>query len=62
MISKRIYKPPYPHDTAVAIILEERGSHFDPDVVDAFLKLADAFKKIALEHADFEEERALLSA
>ena len=61
LISKRVYKPPYPHDTAVAMILEERGSHFDPDVVDAFMELSDEFRKIALEYADFEEERVLLS-
>ena len=53
LISKRVYKPPYPHETAVAMIREERGSHFDPDIVDAFLELADEFRKIALEHADF---------
>jgi putative two-component system response regulator len=62
LISKRIYKPPYPHKTAVEMIREGRGSHFDPDVVDAFLALADEFRKIALEHADFEDERKLLSS
>jgi len=62
LISKRVYKPPYPHDTAVAMILEKRGSHFDPDAVDAFLTLSNEFRKIALEHADFEEERVLLSS
>ncbi|WP_373501489.1 HD-GYP domain-containing protein [Desulfococcus sp.] len=62
LISKRVYKPPYPHDTAVAMILEERGSHFDPDIVDVFMELSDEFRKIALEHADLEEERVLLSA
>jgi len=61
LISKRVYKPPYPHETAVAMIREGRGTHFDPDVVDAFLELSDEFRKIALENADFEEERMLLS-
>jgi putative two-component system response regulator len=61
LISKRVYKPPYPHETAVAMIREGRGTHFDPDVVDAFLDLSDEFRKIALENADFEEERVLLS-
>ena len=61
LISKRVYKPPYPHDTAVAMIQEGRGSHFDPDIVDAFMDLADEFRKIALENADFEEERTLLA-
>src|SRR5690606_12028402 len=35
LISKRVYKPAYTHEQAVAIILEGRGTHFDPDVVDA---------------------------
>ncbi|MBF0530335.1 MAG: two-component system response regulator, partial [Deltaproteobacteria bacterium] len=38
LISKRTYKPPFPHEKAVSIIAEGRGSHFDPDVVDAFLQ------------------------
>ena len=61
LISKRVYKPPYPHETALAMIREGRGSHFDPDIVDAFLELSEEFRKIALEHADFEEERELLA-
>lgn len=61
LISKRVYKPPYPHERAVEMIREGRGSHFDPDIVDAFLVLADDFRRIALEHADFAEERELLS-
>ena len=39
LISKRVYKPPFPHEKAVAIICDGRGTHFDPDVVDAFLEL-----------------------
>jgi putative two-component system response regulator len=44
------------------MILEQRGRHFDLDVLDAFMELSEEFRKIALEHADFEEERMLLSA
>ncbi len=61
LISKRCYKPPFPHEKAVAIILEGRGSHFDPDLVDAFIELATRFREVALEFADFEEERANLA-
>lgn len=32
----RPYKPAEPEDSAVVLILAERGGHFDPDVVDAF--------------------------
>ncbi|MDK9706000.1 MAG: two-component system response regulator [Desulforhopalus sp.] len=60
LISKRIYKAPFSHSKAVAIILEGRGSHFDPDIVDAFAEVAEEFRQIALEHADFPEEREAL--
>jgi putative two-component system response regulator len=60
LISKRVYKPPLPHDKAVAIIREGRGTHFDPDVVDAFITLEDTFRNIALTFADCEEEREAL--
>lgn len=56
LISKRIYKPAFPHEKAVAIVVEGRGTQFDPDVVDAFLEIEDDFREIALEYADPEEE------
>jgi len=37
--TNRCYKQAMPHRKAVMIIREESGTHFDPDVVDAFLKL-----------------------
>ena len=36
LISRRPYKEPFPLEKSFAIIREGRGSHFDPDVVDAF--------------------------
>ncbi|MGE5255103.1 MAG: response regulator [Hyphomicrobiales bacterium] len=60
LISKRIYKPPMPHEKAVEIIRQGRGTHFDPDVVEAFLALEDTFRNIALTFADCEEEREAL--
>ena len=57
LISKRVYKPPFPHEKAVQIIQEGRGTHFDPDVVDAFLALEETFRNIALTFADCDEER-----
>jgi len=61
LISKRVYKTPFPHSKAVAIIEEGKSSHFDPDIVDAFLELHENFRQIALEHADFDEEREALA-
>jgi len=56
LISRRVYKPPFPHEKAVSIILEGKGSHFDPDMVDAFIEIADNFYAIAQEFADSEED------
>ena len=47
LISSRVYKPAFTHEKARDIIVEGRGSHFDPDVVDAFLLLEDTFQQIA---------------
>jgi len=33
LISRRVYKDSMPHDKAVAIIQQGKGSHFDPDMV-----------------------------
>jgi putative two-component system response regulator len=56
LISKRVYKPPFPHEKAVAIITEGSGRHFDPDVVEAFLMIEGQFRSIAERFADTDEE------
>lgn len=56
LISKRPYKPPFPHSQAVEIIRDGSGNHFDPDVVEAFLELKEEFRKIAITYADYTEE------
>lgn len=53
--TKRVYKPAYSHAKARAIILEGRGSHFDPDVVDAFIALEERFIEIFERFADPDE-------
>ncbi len=37
LVAKRSYKEALPHDEALAIIRNGRGTHFDPVIVDAFL-------------------------
>ncbi|MDH4317532.1 MAG: response regulator [Desulfobulbaceae bacterium] len=61
LISKRVYKPPFPHAKATAIILEGRGNHFDPILVDTFNEINESFRQTALRFADYEEERASLA-
>ncbi len=50
--SRRVYKPAFPHDQAITLILEGRGSHFDPNVVDAFARISDQFGAIAYRYLD----------
>lgn len=56
LISRRIYKKSLPHDKAVEIIIAGKGSHFDPDIVDAFLELTDDFRAIATRFVDSDHE------
>jgi len=46
LTSKRVYKSAFAHDVARSIIVNESGSHFDTDVVDAFLANEDLFTAI----------------
>ncbi|POZ64039.1 HD-GYP domain-containing protein [Chromobacterium alticapitis] len=52
LISKRVYKPPFTHPRAVEMIREGSGRHFDPDVVKAFVQIAEQFQEIARRYAD----------
>ena len=51
IISPRVYKPALPHEEAVRILRDKRGTHFDPDVVDAFLSVREEFRQIAVRFA-----------
>ena len=57
LISKRVYKEASSHVVAVDIIKKGRGTHFDPDMVDAFLEIHEQFRNIAREFADFQEKK-----
>lgn len=52
LISRRVYKPALSHDEAIAIIVRERGKHFDPEIIDGLLTIAPRFAEIALRFAD----------
>jgi putative two-component system response regulator len=43
---KRSYKPAYSHEIAVQKILEWKGSHFDPALIDIFVQVAPTFEKL----------------
>ena len=56
LISRRVYKNPLPHAQAVEIIRQGSGSHFDPNVVDAFIVLQDQFREIAQRFVDTDAD------
>ena len=50
LTSKRPYKEPFAVENSLVIIKNERGSHFDPDVVDAFFAIQDEILAIKKEY------------
>ena len=53
LTTKRSYKEPYSHDNAVRMIMQLRGTHFDPMLTDAFLQCSEAFRGLS---QSFREE------
>lgn len=43
LTSKRVYKAAFTHEIAKAIIVKDSGTHFDPDVVEAFVRTEEQF-------------------
>jgi len=52
LTSKRVYKEAFAHAKALVIIADQRGRHFDPDIVDAFLAAEQEFLAIATAYKD----------
>ncbi len=55
LISKRVYKPAFSHEEAIDIMRKGRGSHFDPDILDVFLRITEEFRDIAMRYRQNEE-------
>jgi putative two-component system response regulator len=55
LINKRVYKPSMTHESALDIMREGRGIHFDPDVFDAFISIEHDFRSIAGSYTDAED-------
>jgi putative two-component system response regulator len=47
MTARRLYRQPVSHEEAVELIVNGRGTHFDPDVVDAFVRIAPRMPTVA---------------
>lgn len=58
LISRRVYKDGMSHEQAVQIIIEGKGKHFDPDMIDAFIGLQEEFRAIAARFHDTDHDMA----
>jgi len=58
LTTKRFYKEAFTHEKSREIIVDLKGSHFDPDVVEAFLANEKNFSRICAEKRT--EEMALM--
>jgi putative two-component system response regulator len=50
--TRRVYKEALPPDTVHAHMIEGSGSHFDPDVIEAYVARRDDFLRVALALSD----------
>ena len=59
LTSPRCYKEPWPDEKIIAVVKEESGSHFDPEVVESFLEIFDVIQLIRAKYTDAlrEEEK-----
>lgn len=54
LTTNRVYRAAMSHEQAAEIIITGKGSHFDPEIVDAFIQLQQSFREIARQFADDE--------
>ncbi len=52
MTTKRVYKEAFSHQVARDIIVKESGSHFDPNIVEAFVRREAQFIDIARQYRE----------
>lgn len=55
--SERVYKDAFSHEKSREIILEGKGTHFDPGIVDAFIASEENFQEILEKFKDPELEK-----
>lgn len=55
LASPRPYKPAYPLSKCFDILTENRGTQFDPDVLDAFFRRRQDIVEVQIEYADTDE-------
>jgi putative two-component system response regulator len=56
LMSKRPYKEPFSEEESLAIIREGKGSHFDPEIADAFFAIQDEILVIKEKYAEDNQQ------
>jgi response regulator RpfG family c-di-GMP phosphodiesterase len=54
LVSKRVYKEAFSFEETNKIIIDGKGKHFDPILVDGFVEIKDLFREIAQKYSDNE--------
>ena len=57
LVSRRSYKEPLVYHEARQVILDGRGQHFDPVMVDAFIRTEDQWVEVLDRYAEVNEDR-----
>ena len=57
--SARPYKEAFPIDRCLKILIDSRGKHFDPRVLDAFLRRKEEAIRVREDYVDFERDDIL---
>ena len=58
LTSPRCYKKPFSHNEAIELILEGKGKHFDPKLVESFMTVNHLFKQLSLISLEESDEIA----
>lgn len=54
--SRRCYKEAWPEENVLEYMADQKGKHFDPDLVDCLLKNFDEIRKIQMQNQDTDED------
>ncbi len=52
--SKRPYKPAIPINSCFEMLTQNSGQHFDPQVIDAFMRAKEQIIQVRIEYADID--------
>jgi putative two-component system response regulator len=55
LTSNRVYKSAFSHEVATRMIYDGKGRHFDPNIVDAFMKIGSNFEEISCKFKDIND-------